>query len=468
MNNKYYNRIILGILLISDSSAGFVAWLIVFKNNYFLNNWEAMPPALFTTLLAFQLCWSTIFFFANLYNTRATLSRFDEIIRLVPIIYLCLILLIVLDVLAVISLQLDYRSILLYGLIFSSFLIINRLFIHTVQKNLLKRDIGLNNAIILGINRRGDAIYSTLKNRSYHGLRVKGFVKAYDDPLNYSLINFSEDLNLGGENDLNSIIINQNIKDVIIALDRPTPERIMSAIISINGSPVSLKILPDMYEVVTGLARTNQLVGVPLIDINFNLDTFYSRILKRFFDIIVASVSLIICLPIWLTTSFFIKVDSRGTIFYSQERAGKDGKLFKIYKFRSMIYNAEKDTGPVWAGEQDKRITRIGKIIRRFHIDETPQLINIIKGDMSLVGPRPERPYFIDKLKDKYPFYSRRFKIRPGVTGWAQINQPFDLKLEDVHQKLKYDFYYIENLSFRLDINIIINTIWVVFRGHKR
>ena len=124
--------------------------------------------------------------------------------------------------------------------------------------------------------------------------------------------------------------------------------------------------------------------------------------------------------------SLLIKIDSIGPILYLQSRSGKAGELFNIIKFRSMVCNAESDTGPVWAGKEDRRITRFGRLLRRFHIDETPQLINILKGDMSIIGPRPERPFFVEKLKETYPFYNRRLKIRPGVSGWAQINQPFD------------------------------------------
>jgi len=223
-----------------------------------------------------------------------------------------------------------------------------------------------------------------------------------------------------------------------------------------------------MYEVVTGLARTSQLVGVPLIDINFNLDTFYSRILKRMFDVILSIIGILICLPIWILISLLVKLDSKGPVLYYQSRSGKNGKLFNIIKFRSMISNAESDTGPIWAGSEDSRITKIGSFLRRFHIDETPQLINIMMGEMSIIGPRPERPYFIKKLKKTYPFYNRRLKIRPGVTGWSQINQPFDTDVKDVHQKLKYDFYYIENLSYRLDVHILFRTLWVVLRGHRK
>ena len=461
VNKKLYNNISLFILIASDFLSGSASYIFAFNNQKFDLSIESI---LF--IIAIQICWSSIFFFANFYNTRATLSRFDEIIRLVPIIYSVLFLYITLHVFGLIKFHSDYKNILSYGLVFSLLLIVNRFFIHTIQKYLLKKKIGLNNAIILGANRRAREIYESLENQSYHGLQVKGFVQAEDDPLSSNF--FSQNLKkLGNEPDLKKIIELEKINDVIIALDRPNSERIMSAIVNINGSPVSIKILPDMYEVVTGLARTTQLVGVPLIDVNLNIDTFYSNVLKRFIDVIIAFTGILICIPIWLIVGILIKVDSYGPIFYSQSRTGKEEKLFNILKFRSMISNAESETGPIWSDSDDKRITRLGKILRRFHLDETPQLINILKGDMSIVGPRPERPFFIEKLKEAYPFYSRRLKIRPGVTGWAQINQPFDTNIKDVHQKLKYDFYYIENLNLRLDFHIIFRTIWVIFRGHK-
>ena len=467
MNKKIYTKILLGTLIISDFISGALSFSLSFKDfslNIFHEN-NSIDVILILFLL--QFCWSSIFFFANLYNTRATLSRFDEIIRLVPIIYSILFFYIVLNVFGFIRFSSDYKNILSYGLLFSFFLIINRFLIHSVQKYLLKKKIGLNNALILGFNRRGVEIYTSLENQSYHGLRVKGFVKAKDDP---DAFNFSLEKNkiLGNESDLEKIIDSEKIEDIIIALDRPTPERIIGSIVNINGAPISIKILPDMYEVVTGLARTTQLVGVPLIDINLNIATFYSRLSKRIIDVTLSLIGILICAPLWLAIGLLIKIDSAGSIFYFQSRSGRDGTPFNIIKFRSMINNAESTTGPVWSNRNDSRITRIGKILRRLHIDETPQLINILKGDMSIIGPRPERPFFVKKLKKTYPFYSRRLKIRPGVTGWAQINQPFDTNIKDVHQKLKYDFYYIENMSLKLDMHILFRTFWVVIRGHKQ
>ncbi len=442
-------------------SSDFLSGIISFNFSFF---WFSEQNFLYIVII--HLCWLSVFFFANLYNTRATLSRFDEIIRLVPIVYFVVFMYISLNEFGLISHYNNYRNVLTYGLIFSTLLITFRFIIHTVQKYFLKKKIGLNNALILGVNQRAVNIFKNLQLQPYHGLEVKGFVKAKDDPDSFEIDNLGIK-KLGLESDLKKIIKSDKIDDVIIALNRPTSERIMSSIVNINGAPVSIKILPDMYEVVTGLARTTQLVGVPLIDINLNIETFYSRILKRVLDVILAFIGIMVCIPIWLIVALIIKVDSSGSIFYSQSRSGKNGKLFNIIKFRSMVNDAESSTGPIWSKYDDSRITRFGKILRRVHLDETPQLLNILKGEMSIVGPRPERPFFVDKLKQTYPFYSRRLKLRPGVTGWAQINQPFDTNVKDVHQKLKFDFFYIENLSLKLDFHIIFRTVWVILRGHK-
>ena len=455
-----YKFLITGLLLIGDFIAGLVAYKMI------------IDPAINTIydlggmVLVIQSIWFGLFLMANLYNPKATLSRFEEILKLVPLIYFTLVFVITLDVFEFISLDIGYRNILTYGLIFSGILLVNRLLIHSFQKLLLLKNIGLTETVILGMNRRGIDVCNALNDHSHHGLKVMGFIKADDDPVNFDV---EAPLPvLGAESGIHELIKETNINDIIIALDKPTPERVMNTIVNINGASKSLKVLPDMYEVVTGMARTNQLVGVPLIDINLNIDTFYVKRLKRILDILIAIFGILIIFPLWILIAVVIKINSKGPVFYKQERCGKNGQNFNIYKFRSMVVDAEEGTGPVWADIQDHRITKSGAFLRRLHLDETPQLINIIKGEMSFIGPRPERPYFIEKLQSEYPFYQRRLKIRPGISGWAQIKQPFDTSIKDVRQKLKYDFYYIENISLRLDLKILINTIWVVFWGHSR
>ena len=165
--------------------------------------------------------------------------------------------------------------------------------------------------------------------------------------------------------------------------------------------------------------------------------------------------------PFILVISLLIKIDSRGPVFYKQERVGESGKIFKLLKFRSMVENAEAN-GPVWAEQDDKRITRVGRRIRKWRLDEIPQMFNVLKGDMSFVGPRPERSFFVEKLRKEIPFYDQRFSVKPGVTGWAQIKYPYGASKEDALEKLKYDLYYIKNLSLLYDLLIIFETIKVV------
>jgi len=189
------------------------------------------------------------------------------------------------------------------------------------------------------------------------------------------------------------------------------------------------------------------------------------RISKRVVDFLAASLLLIIFAPISLITAIAIKLDSPGPVLFSQERVGENGKVFKIFKFRSMRADAEKLTGPVWATEDDPRITRVGRIIRKLRIDEVPQLWNVFKGDMSFVGPRPERPYFVEQLREKIPYYNERFTVKPGITGWAQVKYPYGASEKDALEKLKYDLYYIKNMSIFMDLMVIFQTAKIVLLG---
>ena len=182
-------------------------------------------------------------------------------------------------------------------------------------------------------------------------------------------------------------------------------------------------------------------------------------------DIFISLLLLLISSPILIIAAVAIKVDSEGPILFKQERLGQNGKPFKVLKFRSMIKDAEKYTGPVWSQKDDPRVTRMGRFVRKARIDEIPQMINVLKGEMSLVGPRPEREFFVEKLSKEIPYYKRRLKVRPGVTGWAQIKHKYDESIEDVKIKLRYDLFYIENMSIRMDFKILLRTVFVVLFG---
>jgi lipopolysaccharide/colanic/teichoic acid biosynthesis glycosyltransferase len=180
---------------------------------------------------------------------------------------------------------------------------------------------------------------------------------------------------------------------------------------------------------------------------------------------VVALLVLLPLLPAWVLVALIIRLDSPGPTFFVQERIGKKGKAFNLVKFRSMIPDAERDTGPVWAQPDDVRVTRLGKMLRKLRIDEVPQFINVLRGEMSLVGPRPERSFFVEQLKNEVSFYTRRLLVRPGITGWAQVRHRYDRSLEDVVEKIRYDLYYLENMSLTLDFKIILRTIVVALSG---
>jgi exopolysaccharide biosynthesis polyprenyl glycosylphosphotransferase len=193
----------------------------------------------------------------------------------------------------------------------------------------------------------------------------------------------------------------------------------------------------------------------------------WEETMKRILDVAVSSVVLIVGMPVWVLIALIVKLESPGQIFYKQERVGKDGERFNIIKFRSMREDAEK-AGPQWAHKKDPRITRVGKWLRKLHFDEVPQFVNVLNGNMSLVGPRPERPMFVESLSKEIPLYMRRLKVRPGITGWAQLKHRYDETIEDVKKKVQYDLYYIENMSLRMDMKILLSTATHMFLGRGR
>jgi sugar transferase (PEP-CTERM system associated) len=221
----------------------------------------------------------------------------------------------------------------------------------------------------------------------------------------------------------------------------------------------------DVYESITGKVPIE---SIRLSWLLFSPGSHASRLFllyKRFASIVISIVGLLLSLPLFPFVILAIKLSSPGRIFYWQNRVGRDGVVFRCYKFRTMRTDAESDTGPTWAEYDDPRITRVGKFLRKTRIDEIPQLVNVLKGDMSLVGPRPERPEFVAELNEKIPYYHLRQSVRPGITGWAQILYRYGSSVEDAKEKLRYDLYYIKNSSAGLDLLILLNTIKIVLVG---
>ncbi len=422
-------------------------------------------PDFLLPMFAVYFYWLIIFTFVGMYRTWFALSRFDELSTLFKASFVGIFILFILIVYD------DYKTgvqtsfplyIFVYWGIFLLFVSIGRLAVRSIQRNLLIKGIGRRNALIVGFNQKANDLHNTIIKHRALGLDIVGYIAVHEENIDKEYKGVRV---LGSIKNVVSIINELNIKNVIISLERHHEDTLLEVISKCEGNNIEIKIVPDLYDIISGQVRTSQIYGVPLIDVMPELMPEWEKKLKRLMDIMLSFILLIVTLPITIISSIAIKLDSSGPIFYLQDRSGMNGKIFKIVKFRTMIKDAEKHSGPVWSTKDDPRVTKIGKLLRKIRVDEIPQVYNVLKGDMSFVGPRPERPFFVEKLSEEIPLYKRRLKVRPGITGWAQVKHKYDENVEDVKMKLRYDLYYIENMSLRMDFKIIFRTIFVVLFG---
>ena len=342
-----------------------------------------------------------------------------------------------------------------------------RFFVRGLKRRLVLAGIGVKNTLIIGWSKKAFQLCDMVEQYPVLGNKLIGFVaplptkeKHEGRHASYHSIPL-----IGSANELPVLIKNNNVEEILIGLDSTQHEQLSEIMQHCDTHNVRMKIMPDMYDIVSGQARISSLSGLPLMEVRPQLMMPWEELAKRILDVSVSSSILIVGLPVWLLVALIIKMDSRGPILYKQVRVGKNGEHFKMVKFRSMRSDAEKKSGPVWAGKNDPRVTHSGWLLRKTHLDEVPQFINVLVGDMSLVGPRPERPFFVEKLKKEIPLYNHRHRVRPGITGWAQVKHKYDESVEDVRAKIKYDLFYIENISWRLDLKILLNTLYVMMTG---
>ncbi|MCX5834893.1 MAG: TIGR03013 family PEP-CTERM/XrtA system glycosyltransferase [Deltaproteobacteria bacterium] len=269
---------------------------------------------------------------------------------------------------------------------------------------------------------------------------------------------------IGDFKQISSICRKNRIDRIVVALDERRGRLPVDQLLFCRLKGINVDDGMTFTENLLGKLCVESLHPSSIIFSNGIRGRFYTSKLKRVSDIISALFGLLFLGPIFTLIAMAIKLDSKGPVFYRQDRVGRDGRVFSLIKFRSMVVDAEKD-GPIWAVLDDQRCTRVGKIIRKLRLDEIPQLINVLKGEMSIVGPRPERPFFVKKLENEIPFYYHRHLVKPGVTGWAQIYYPYGATIEDAIEKLKYDLYYVKNMSPVMDLRIVSETVKIVLLG---
>jgi sugar transferase (PEP-CTERM system associated) len=317
--------------------------------------------------------------------------------------------------------------------------------------------------LILGSGKLAIDVARATLERSHAGLHIVGFVDDKPELVGKSLINPSV---IGLTADLPYLVRQHRIDRIVVAMEDRRGHFPIEQLLNLRlGERVAVEESACYYERLTGKVRTEQLRPSWLIFSQAARRSGLARRTERAVNSLLAAAGFLLAIPIMLLVALVVKLESQGPILYMQERVGKNGRTFKIIKFRSMCVGAESRSGPVWAGPSDARVTRVGRVIRKLRLDELPQFLNVLRGDMNFIGPRPERPEFVAMLSQVIPYYSQRHLIEPGITGWAQISYPYGASVQDAVEKLQYDLYYIKNRSLRLDAMIVFETIKIVLFG---
>jgi exopolysaccharide biosynthesis polyprenyl glycosylphosphotransferase len=361
--------------------------------------------------------------------------------------------------------KIDYRFfIFLWSFQFFFTYVFRILLTYNTLKKIRKRKIGFPTVIVGGCE-NAISIYNEMEDSiKSPGNKFIGFV-GIAEKQDYLLSKFLP--YLGSYKDLQQIIEKYKIEEVLVAIEHSESSTVNRIIQEISGTNVRIKVIPDIQDILLGAVKTNS-IWSPFIEIAQEPLPVWQSFLKRFLDITVSLIAIMLLIPAFILVSIGVKRSSPGPIFYAQVRIGRKRKPFKIYKFRSMYMDAEQDGKPQLSSKDDPRITPFGHFIRKVRLDETPQFFCVLKGDMSLVGPRPERKYYIDKIEELAPEYRLLFNVKPGITSWGQVKFGYAENIPQMIERLKYDLLYLENISIATDIKILIYTILIVLQGRGK
>jgi exopolysaccharide biosynthesis polyprenyl glycosylphosphotransferase len=339
-----------------------------------------------------------------------------------------------------------------------------RMVLLTRASRRLKQGLVTYNTLLIGGNKKAVELYREVSGRKKGlGYKFIGFVEVNADEDNALVGDLPK---LGGVELLAHLIEAHEIEEVIIAIETSEHNRLREIlnVLFDYSEQLLVKIIPDMYDIMLGSVKMNHVYGAVLIEIKQGLMPKWQRLIKRLIDLVASSVMLLLLSPLYLYITLRVRWSSPGPVFFKQERIGLNGRPFMIYKFRSMYVDAERD-GPKLSHDGDNRCTPWGAVMRKWRLDELPQFWNVLKGDMSLVGPRPERQYFIDQITEHAPHYKHLLKVRPGITSWGQVKYGYASNIDQMLQRLRFDILYIENMSLALDFKIMFYTILVLMQG---
>jgi len=402
--------------------------------------------------------WVFLFKSRGLYRPRRTVHFSEEFFPIVRVV--------VVGMLIVMAAAFFYRAFsfsrLVFGLLgLSSVILISfgRFFVMKFEQWWYSTGKDTKNVVLVGSNTTAARVYETIVNHPSLGYRFLGFFSAGTR----GSLGKTKAVYLGTLTKVSKFVRSNNVDVILIALSYKDHPRLLDLIRECEGLNTDMLMVPDLVDLMTSRVRVTELEGIPFLQVKEAALSTWNQIVKRWFDAGTAIVVLLAASPIMLLIAVVVKLTSPGPVFYYQERIGLDGKPFNVMKFRTMRADAEKETGPVWTQRNDPRTTLIGRLLRRFSLDELPQLVNVLKGEMSIVGPRPERRFFVERFRKQIPKYLDRHRVKTGMTGWAQVN---GLRGNaPIEERTKYDVYYVENWSLAFDLKIISKTLRAVLFG---
>ena len=457
----------LSLFLVSDYLSALVSWALFFffRKTLIENQAFAMDRNFWLGIALIPLFWMLLYF------VQGTYIEIRRMFRL-KLLNLTLSISVIGSLIIFFSIILDdqvrsyegyYWNLLIlfvvhFGATFTPRLLINTWLVHTIRRP----SNGFKTVIIGGTEKAVDILEEIKKNdknvNTFVGyINMNGNDRQLDGKLPY----------LGHFDDLEMVSQDTEIDEYIIAIESSEHNKLMQILLKIDNGITRIKTLPDTYVILSGSVKMTNIYGALLLDVQSDSMPFWQKVLKRIIDFTMSFVAVILLIPFYLFSAVAVKFSSPGPIFFLQDRIGKDGRVFKIFKFRTMYVNSEKN-GPQLSSENDPRITRIGSFMRKTRLDEFPQFFNVLIGQMSIVGPRPERKFYIDQITKIEPQYNQLTKVRPGITSWGQVKYGYAENVDQMLQRMKFDLLYLKNRSISLDIKIMLHTLLIVIRAEGK